>query len=94
MDKLNEERPEVRTGKACRHGQIPESPEEVVESLVQRVNRGRCRFERGNSSVNLNRREELKNTTNVVGETYGDFLHHKIGVWAEPGGWTWAWSWG
>ena len=73
LDKLNEERPEVRTGKACRHGQIPESPEEVVESLVQRVNRGRCRFERGNSSVNLNRREELKNTTNVVGETYGDF---------------------
>lgn len=73
LDKLNEERPEVRTGKACRHGQILESPEEVVESLVQRVNRGRCRFERGNSSVNLNRREGLKNTTNVVGETYGDF---------------------
>ena len=39
--KLNEERPKVRTGEAWRRGQILESPEEFVESLVQRVNHGR-----------------------------------------------------
>ena len=85
LDKLNEERPEVRTGEAWRRGQIPESPEEFVESLIQRVNRGRCRFERDNSSVNLNRREELENTANVVGKTNGDSATRSLDLGLDCG---------
>ena len=54
LDKLNEDRPEVLVGAAWGRGQIPESSEELVESLVQRVNRGMVRFERGSSSLGQN----------------------------------------
>ena len=54
LDKLNEDRPEVLVGAAWGRGQIPESPEELVVSLVQRVNRGMVRFERGSSSLGQN----------------------------------------
>ena len=54
LDKLNEDRPEVLVGAAWGHGQILKSSEELVESLVQRVNRGMVRFERGSSSLGQN----------------------------------------
>lgn len=49
LDSLNENRPEVQChgwDKGC----IPESPDTYIESLVQRVNRGRFKFELGDSS--------------------------------------------
>ena len=64
LDKLNEDRPEVLVGAAWRRGQIPESPEELVESLVQRVNRGMVRFERGSSSLGQNLQSTLDRDTN------------------------------
>ena len=63
LDSLNDDRPEVLVGAAWRRGQISESPEEMVENLVQRVNRGRARFERGNSSLGLNLQDSLDRTT-------------------------------
>ena len=35
LDSLNDDRPEVLVGAAWRRGQISESPEEMVENLVQ-----------------------------------------------------------
>ncbi|KAK7855292.1 hypothetical protein CFP56_028759 [Quercus suber] len=50
LNKLNDDRPEVVRGAAWSRGQIPESPDSLIESLVQRVNRGRFKFEIGSSS--------------------------------------------
>ena len=50
LNKLNDDRPEVVWGAAWSYGQIPESPDSLIESLVQRVDRGRFRFEIGSSS--------------------------------------------
>lgn len=50
LDKLNEDRPEVLQVPAWSHGQIPESFDSLIESLVQRVDWGRFKFEVGNSS--------------------------------------------
>ena len=51
LDSLNESRPEAMQGTRWMHGQIPESPDSVIPPLVQRVNRGRLRFEVGDSSL-------------------------------------------
>lgn len=51
LDSLNEERPEVMQDQGWMKGCIPESPDSFVESLVQRVNHGRFRFELGDSST-------------------------------------------
>lgn len=50
LDQLNEERPEARQDQGWAKGCILESPDSFIESLVQRVDRGRCRFELGGSS--------------------------------------------
>ena len=39
LDNLNDIKPEVRQGFTREKGQIPESPDSFVESLVQRVNK-------------------------------------------------------
>lgn len=51
LDRLNDVRPEVRRGFTWEKGLIPESPDPSIETLVQRVNRGRFRFELGDSSI-------------------------------------------
>ena len=50
LDQLNEERPEARQDQGWAKGCIPESPDSYIESLIQKVDRGRCRFELGGSS--------------------------------------------
>lgn len=50
LDSLNEVRPEVMQGITWDKGSIPESLESFIKSLLQCVNRGRFRFELGNSS--------------------------------------------
>lgn len=50
LDKLHEERPEAMQEQGWAKGCILESPDSFIESLVQRVNRGRFRFELGGSS--------------------------------------------
>ena len=65
LDKLNEDGPEVLVGAAWRRGQIPESPKELVESLVQRVNRGMVRFEKGSFSLGQNLQSPLDRDTNL-----------------------------
>lgn len=50
LDKLNVVRPKVRQGSTWDKGLIPESPDSLIESLVQRVNWGRFCFELGDSS--------------------------------------------
>lgn len=50
LDNLNTDRPEVLPNSTWNRGQIPESPDSMIETLVQRVDRGRFRFEVGNSS--------------------------------------------
>ena len=50
LDSLNEERPEVAQNGPWRKGCILESPDSFIESLVQRVDRGRFRFESGGPS--------------------------------------------
>lgn len=45
LDKLNEERPEARLNPGWAKGCIPESPDSFIESLAQRVNREKFRFE-------------------------------------------------
>ena len=50
LDKLNETRPEVLQRQGWDKGCIPESPDSFIENLVQRVDRGRSRFEWGDSS--------------------------------------------
>lgn len=50
LDALNEVRPEVMPNSTCDRGQIPESPDSFIKTLVQRVDRGRSRFELGDSS--------------------------------------------
>ena len=64
LDKLNEDRPEVLVGATWRRGQIPESPKDLVESLVQRVNKGMVRFERGSFSLGQNLQSTLDRDTN------------------------------
>ena len=50
LDRLNETRPEVMQCHGWEKGCIPESPDSYIENLVQRVDRGRFRFELGGSS--------------------------------------------
>ena len=50
LNKLNDDRPEVVRGVAWSRGQIPKSPDYLIKSLVQRVDRGRFRFEIRRSS--------------------------------------------
>lgn len=50
LDNLNENRLESMQHHGWEKGCIPESPDSFIELLVQRVNRGRFRFEMGNSS--------------------------------------------
>lgn len=50
LNKLNNYRPEVVRGDAWSRGQIPESLDSLIESLIQRVDRGRFRFKIGSSS--------------------------------------------
>lgn len=50
LDNLNTDRPEVLPNSTWNRWQIPESPDSMIETLVQRVDRGRFRFEVGNSS--------------------------------------------
>nr|POF06611.1 hypothetical protein CFP56_17341 [Quercus suber] len=45
LDRLNDKRPEIVQEQGWAKGCIPESPDSFVESLVQRVDRGRFRFE-------------------------------------------------
>lgn len=44
LDNLNEDRPKVQC-QGWDKGCIPKSPDSCIESLVQRVNRGRFKFE-------------------------------------------------
>ena len=39
LDNLNDIKPEIRQGSTWKKGQIPESPDSFVKSLVQRVNK-------------------------------------------------------
>ena len=50
LDSLNESIPKAMQCLGWDKGRIPESPDTFVESLVQRVNRRRFRFELGDSS--------------------------------------------
>ena len=50
LDSLNDERAEIMQEQGWAKGCIPESPDSVVESLVQRIDRGRFRVELGSSS--------------------------------------------
>lgn len=50
LDRLNETRLEVMQCHGWEKGCIPESPNSYIENLVQRVDRGRFRFELGDSS--------------------------------------------
>ena len=50
LDSLNRERPEVLLANQWNRGQIPESPDSFMDSLVRRMNRERLHFERGESS--------------------------------------------
>ena len=50
LDSLNESRPEAMQDQGWAKGCIPESPNSFIETLVQRVDRGRFRFELGDSS--------------------------------------------
>lgn len=50
LDSLNERRPEIVQAQTWMTGCIPESLDSFIESLVQRVNRKRFRFELGDSS--------------------------------------------
>ena len=45
LNSLNVERLEVMGGATWGRGQIPESPDSFIDSLVRRVDRGRFRFE-------------------------------------------------
>ena len=49
LDSLNEDGPTVQC-QGWDKGCIPKSPDSYIESLVQRINRGRFRFELGDSS--------------------------------------------
>lgn len=51
LDRLNDERLEIMQDQGWAKGCIPESPDSFIESLVQRVNRGRFRFELGTLST-------------------------------------------
>ena len=51
LDSLNASRLEAMQGTTWMHGQIPESRDFAIPPLVQRVNRGRLRFEVGDSSL-------------------------------------------
>lgn len=50
LDSLNVERPEVMRGATWGRGQIPESLDSFIDSLVRSVDRGRFRFEIGSSN--------------------------------------------
>ena len=50
LDNLNEERPMVAQNGLWRKGCVPKSPDSFIESLVQRVDHGRFRFELGGPS--------------------------------------------
>ena len=50
LDKLNDERLEIMQEQGWAKGCIPKLPDSFVESLVQRVDRGKFRFELGSSS--------------------------------------------
>nr|POE79032.1 hypothetical protein CFP56_74878 [Quercus suber] len=50
LDRLNEDCPNWVRRDAWNRGQIPDLPEPIIENLVHRVDRNRCRFEKGNSS--------------------------------------------
>ena len=50
LDALNEVRPDVMPNSTWDRGQIPESPDSFIETLVQQVDEGRFRFELGDSS--------------------------------------------
>lgn len=64
LDSLNEERLEVAQNGPWRKGCIPESQNSFIETLVQRVDRGRFRFELGGPSdgpsLLLNQTEEAQ----------------------------------
>lgn len=66
LNKLNDDRLEVVRGIAWNRGQIPESPDSVIESLVQRVDRGRFRFEIGSSNNGPQRLRPQALPTKVV----------------------------
>nr|POE55683.1 hypothetical protein CFP56_59234 [Quercus suber] len=53
LDKLNDVRLEVKQGSTWEKGHISESPDSFIESLVQRVDRRRFRFELVESSIGL-----------------------------------------
>ncbi|KAL0014775.1 hypothetical protein SO802_001844 [Lithocarpus litseifolius] len=62
LDKLNEERPKAMQDQGLAKGCIPKSSDSFIESLVQRVNCGRFRFElegssHGPSMIDPNTRE-------------------------------------
>ena len=50
LDNLNDERPKIMQEQGWAKGCIPESPDSVVESLEQRVDKGRFRVKLGSSS--------------------------------------------
>lgn len=50
LNRLNEDCPNWVLRDAWNRGQIPNLPEPIIENLVHRVDRNRCRFEKGNSS--------------------------------------------
>lgn len=68
LNKLNDDRLEVVRGNAWSCGQIPESPDSLIESLVQRVDRVRFRFEIGSSSNGPQRLRPQALPTEVVQE--------------------------
>lgn len=50
LDNLNKEHPEVIPNSTWNKGQVPKSPDSLIESPIQLVDRGRFRFEVGDSS--------------------------------------------
>ena len=51
LDKLSDVRPEIQQGSTWEKGHIPKSLDSFVESLVHCVDRRRCHFKVGESSV-------------------------------------------
>nr|POF26510.1 hypothetical protein CFP56_40117 [Quercus suber] len=83
LDKLNEDRPEVRQDQRWAKGCIPESPDSI-ESLVQRVNCGRFRFELGSSSHGPSLIDPLARVAHISVEQSQDLTPPQHHVHASP----------
>ena len=74
LDSLNDTGPEAMQNQGWEKGCIPESPDSFIESLVQRVDSGRFKFELGDSSTGPSlRNSQSCNPVNSLGQS----VHNK-----------------